>query len=340
MILDLVEEAVEAGASRRAAAKVVGLSVRSTRRWRKEPAKGDGRAGPKTSPAHRLTEEERARVIATANSPEFRDLSPKQIVPRLADRGVYIASESSFYRVLHAEGLMKHREHARPAQAQRPKEYVACEPGRVWTWDITYLRAPVRGTFYYLYLVLDVYSRKIVAAEVHAEESMDLSSDLIAWALQKEDVDPRKLVLHADNGGPMKGSTMLVTLQRLGIAASFSRPSVSDDNPYVEAIFRTLKYRPGYPRKPFASLADADAWVDAFVRWYNTEHLHSAIRFVTPDDRHEGRDFAILAARRTLYSRARTKTPRRWTRGTRNWTPIGAVVLNPIRWEARGAETR
>jgi putative transposase len=331
--LGLVEEAVQAGASRRAAAKVVGLSSRSTRRWRKDPAKDDGRAGPRTSPAHRLTEEERARVVATANSPEFRDLSPKQIVPRLADKGVYIASESSFYRVLHAEGLMKHREHARPAQAHRPKEYVAAEPGRVWTWDITYLRASVRGTFYYLYLVLDVYSRKIVAAEVYAEESMRLSTDLVQATLQKEDVDPTKLVIHADNGGPMKGSTMLATLQRLGIVASFSRPNVSDDNPYVEAIFRTLKYRPGYPRKPFASLVDAAAWVKAFVLWYNTEHLHSAIRFVTPHDRHERRDVAILTARRKLYAGARTKTPRRWTGGTRNWTPIGAVVLNPIRRE-------
>jgi transposase InsO family protein len=340
MILDLVEDAVKAGARRSAATEIVGLSARSTRRWGGDRTKGDGRAGPKTAPAHRLTEAERAKVVTTANSPEFRDLSPKQIVPKLADRGVYIASESSFYRVLHAEGLMKHREHARPAQSQRPKEYVACEPGQVWTWDITYLRAPVRGTFYYLYLVLDVYSRKIVAAQVHAEESMDLSSDLVNWALQKEDVDPRKLVIHADNGGPMKGSTMLATLQRLGIVASFSRPSVSDDNPYVEAIFRTLKYRPGYPRKPFASLAAATAWVDAFVRWYNTEHLHSAIRFVTPEDRHEGRDFAILAERRKLYSRARAKTPRRWTGGTRNWTPIGAVVLNPIRREARGSSHR
>ncbi len=147
-------------------------------------------------------------------------------------------------------------------------------------------------------------------------------------------------MIHADNGGPMKGSTMLATLQRLGIVASFSRPSVSDDNPYVEAIFRTLKYRPGYPRKPFASLAAVTAWVDAFVHWYNTEHLHSALRFVTPEDRHEGRDFAILAERRKLYSRARAKTPRRWTGGTRNWTPIGAVVLNPIRREARGSSHR
>jgi transposase InsO family protein len=340
MILDLVEDAVRAGARRSAATEIVGLSARSTRRWSDDRTKGDGRAGPKTAPAHRLTEAERAKVVATANSPEFRDMSPKQIVPKLADRGVYIASESSFYRVLHAEGLMKHREHAKPAQSQRPKEYVASEPGQVWTWDITYLRAPVRGTFYYLYLVLDVYSRKIVVAKVHEEESMELSSDLVKWALEKEDVDPRKLVIHADNGGPMKGSTMLATLQRLGIVASFSRPSVSDDNPYVESIFRTLKYRPGYPRKPFASLAAATEWVDAFVSWYNTEHLHSAIRFVTPEERHEGRDFAILAERRKLYSRARAKTPRRWTGGTRNWTPIGAVVLNPIRREARGSRHR
>ncbi len=136
-------------------------------------------------------------------------------------------------------------------------------------------------------------------------------------------------MLHSDNGGPMKGSTMLATLQRLGVVASFSRPRVSDDNPYSEAIFRTLKYRPGYPSRPFASLEAARLWVDGFVRWYNTEHLHSALRFVSPDDRHYGREREVLSQRRRVYERARRRNPSRWSSSTRNWNPIETVILNP-----------
>ena len=136
------------------------------------------------------------------------------------------------------------------------------------------------------------------------------------------------LVLHADNGGPMKGSTMVATMQRLGIVPSFSRPRVSDDNAYAESLFKTLKYRPAYPRKPFASVEAARTWVEDFVRWYNTEHLHSAIRYVTPDDRHAGRDGAILAKRRHVYGTAKKRTPRRWSGDTRNWKPVGDVALN------------
>jgi transposase InsO family protein len=331
VIIDWIEQAETNGATFNAACLAIGLSARTVRRWREAGVGDDGRAGPHTTPAHALTAEERARIVAVATSAEFRDLSAKQIVPRLADKGIYVASESSFYRVLHDEKLMKHREPSRPRSRHKPKEYVATGPGQVWTWDITYLRGPVRGTFFYLYLVLDIFSRKIVAAEVHAEESAAIAGPLIEWACEREGVDARALILHADNGGPMKGSTMLATLQRLGVVASFSRPSVSDDNPYVEAIFRTLKFRPGYPRKPFASLADARRWVEKFVHWYNHEHLHSAIRYIAPSDRHEGRDVELLAARHRLYQRARGATPRRWTRNTRNWKPVGAVVLNPAK---------
>lgn len=331
MILELIEQAVSEGVAFDAACSAIGLSPRTVRRWRDAGAGEDGRAGPHTTPAHALTPAERARIVEVATSAEFRDVSPRQIVPRLADKGIYIASESSFYRVMHDEELMAHREPSRPRTHHKPNEYVATAPGQVWTWDITYLRGPVRGTFFYLYLVLDIFSRKIVAAEVHAEESAAIAGPLVEWACEKEGVDPTALTLHADNGGPMKGSTMLATLQRLGIAASFSRPSVSDDNPFVEAIFRTLKFRPGFPRKPFASIEQARRWVELFVHWYNHEHLHSAIRYVTPVDRHEGRDAKILAARHALYRSARGVTPRRWTGNTRNWRPVGAVVLNPAK---------
>jgi len=158
---------------------------------------------------------------------------------------------------------------------------------------------------------------------------MELSSALVEQACEEFGVDPMDLVLHADNGGPMKGSTMLATLQRLGIVASFSRPRVSDDNPYSEALFRTLKYRPEFPNKPFGSLAQARAWVAAFVTWYNTCHLHSAIRFVTPDDRHFGREQEVLARRRATYEKAHQRHPERWSGAIRDWSPVGAVYLNP-----------
>jgi transposase InsO family protein len=332
VILEGIDEAVAAGASAHEASAGVGLSERTVARWRKEPEGGaDRREGPKTTPAHALTSKERARIVEIATSAEYRNVSVRQIVPRLADQGVYVASESSFYRVLHEEQLMAHRSPARPPSASKPRSHVAIAPCQVWSWDITYLRAATRGTFYYLYLLLDIWSRKIVGWEVHEEESMDLASYLAERACAAEGVKRGELVLHSDNGGPMKGATMLATLQRLGIAASFSRPRVSDDNAMCEAIFRTLKYRPGFPRKSFSSLEEARCWVADFVAWYNGEHLHSALRYVTPRDRHERRDTAILARRAAVYRTAKKRTPRRWTGDTRDWTPIGNVTLNPER---------
>ena len=171
-----------------------------------------------------------------------------------------------------------------------------------------------------------------MAWDVYEAESAELAAGLIEGQCAALGLDPQGLVLHADNGGPMKGATMVATLERLGsILASFSRPSVSDDNPYSEALFRTLKYRPEYPDQPFEDVAAARAWVEAFVRWYNTAHLHSGIRFVTPEDRHSGREAAILAGRRALYERARAAHPERWSRGPRCWTPVERVYLNPER---------
>jgi putative transposase len=330
MILALVDEAVAAGAREERAGEVIGIAARTLARWRVEDGGEDRRQGPGAPPAHKLSDEERKRVLDTANSVAFRDLSPRQIVPLLADSGQYLASESTFYRVLREAGQLAHRSHARPARAHKPKEHVAHGPNEVWSWDITYLRSPVRGVFFYLYMVIDVYSRKVVGWEVHLEENAELAARLIQSAIRSEGADARRLVLHADNGGPMKGSTMLATLQRLGVIASFSRPSVSDDNPFAEALFRTLKYRPGYPSKPFTNIDAARAWVQGFVAWYNGEHLHSGIRYVTPEDRHAGRDAAILAARTKLYDRAKKRAPRRWSGKTRNWTPVGPVSLNKL----------
>ena len=267
--------------------------------------------------------------MAIANSPQYRDLSPRQIVPRLADEGRYIASESTFYRILRAEHQLVHRERCRPATHRRPAEKRATAPCQVWSWDITYLRSPVRGQFFYLYMILDVWSRKIMAATVFLQERDQNSAYLFMDAVRQHDVDSEGLILHSDNGSPMKGSTMLATLQQLGVMPSFSRPGVSNDNPFSESLFRTLKYRPEYPAHPFECERQAQQWVDAFVHWYNTIHLHSEIRFVSPDARHYGRDKELLNKRKEVYEAARRKHPNRWTRQTRNWEPIGTVLLNP-----------
>lgn len=335
MIVELVSEATSSGARLEATVETLGLSVRTFQRWRKQDEGGDRRRGPLTTPGNKLSPAERDRVLEIANAPEFRDLSPKQIVPRLADQGDYVASESTFYRVLREEGHLTHREPSRPATSRRPREHVATGPCQVWSWDITYLRSQVLGQFFYLYLILDVWSRRIIAATVYAEESNEHAASLFREACRRLGLDPEGLVLHSDNGSPMKGATMLATLQKLGVVASFSRPSVSNDNPYSEALFRTLKYRPGFPSQPFTSVEAAQLWIDGFVEWYNTEHLHSSICFVTPDDRHFGRETAILAQRRQVYEQARQRTPQRWSRKTRTWEPVATVHLNP---EKRGEQ--
>jgi len=337
MITALINEAAAAGARRAVAAELLGVSARMVERWGRDEVGDDRRAGPKTTPANKLSEAERQKVLKVANSAEHRELSPKQIVPKLADKGTYVASESTFYRILREEQQLHHRQKSRPPSA-KPTEYVATGPCQVWSWDITYLPSPVRGRFYYLYLVEDVWSRKVVGWSVEETESMDLAASLIQRICRDLCLDPRGLVLHSDNGGPMKGATMLATLQRLGVIASFSRPNVSDDNPYSESLFRTLKYRPGYPSRPFASLEEARAWVAGFVTWYNTEHLHSSIGFVTPEDRHMGSDLLVLEHRRLVYERARRSHPERWSRSTRSWEHVDTVTLNPERLTAASKE--
>jgi putative transposase len=328
MIQMLVEEAVAQGARLARACEVLGLAARTLQRW--VTSDGDGRHGPNRAPANKLSDAERRKVIAVATSPEFRDASPKQIVPMLASRGVYVASESTMYRVLHDAELQHRRGRARPPNA-RPREHRADGPWQLASWDITYLPSYVRGQFFYLYLVEDVWSRKILGWAVHDVESATHAATLVERIRDEAGpgVDLAGWILHADNGSAMKGATMLATLQRLGVVPSFSRPRVSDDNPYVESLFRTAKYCPHFPLRRFNSIDDARAWVTAFVIWYNGEHLHSGIGYVAPSDRHAGRDFAILAARRVTYAQARNRHPERWARHTRSWTRPEIVTLNP-----------
>jgi len=330
-VLALVAEAVERGSRQHTACEIVGVTARTLQRWQRPETAADGRRGPSAAPRHTLSQGERAQIVALAARPEFCNVSPHQIVPRLADRGEYLASESSFYRVLKAELLLAHRGRTTPAHRARPRAYEVTAPRMLFSWDITYLLSSIRGQYFYLYLFVDVFSRKAVGAEVHAEESMAHSSRLLDTICREEGIEPHQVSVHADNGGPMKGSTMLATMQRLGVLPSFSRPSVSNDNPFSESLFRTVKYCPLYPTKPFASLEAVRAWVASFIQWYNHEHLHSGIRFTTPASRHDGTDTAMLHNRDRVYQVAQRTHPARWSGATRNWTRIARVTLNGVK---------
>ena len=262
---------------------------------------------------------------------EYMDLPPSKIVPKLADKGEYIASESTFYRILLEEKMLAHRGKSKPATHKKPDELVATGPNQVYSWDITYLKSMIKGQFFYLYMFIDVWSRKIVGWEVHEDEDMEKSSELIKKIYDAEGLSDGQVYLHSDNGSPMKGATMLATLEALGVMPSFSRPKVSDDNPYSESLFKTLKYCPEYPSGGrFNSMDDAKAWVKQFVEWYNCSHLHSGIKFVTPHDRHEGNDIAILDKRKEVYELAKKRNPNRWSGSTRNWGHIENVELNKL----------
>ena len=333
-IVQMIEEARLAGARLSEACKIVGLSIRTLQRWKpvnESQIQEDKRpTAERPEPAHKLSPEERQQVIEVCNQADYASLPPSQIVPKLADQGIYLASESTFYRILNEQGQLNHRGRAQaPKPSRPPTTHIADGSNQVWSWDITYLPSIVTGQFFYMYMVEDIYSRYGVIWEVHECESGELAAQLFEKAVWREHLVDKKPVLHSDNGSPMKSLTLRAKLEELGISNSFSRPRVSDDNAYVESFFRTLKYGPKWPVDGFATLEDARQWVQRFMTWYNTEHQHSKIKFVTPAQRHKGEDKQILANRTDVYLNARAKNPNRWSRGIRDWTPIGEVALNP-----------
>lgn len=327
--IELVKEAVVNGARKHKACEVIDISVRTLVRWEAAYGLEDKRRSRVFSPNNKLTEAERAAILSVINSMEYAHLPPCQIVPRLADKGQYLASESTLYRLLRAEKLLAHRGHSHAKRYHKPAELVATNSNQIWSWDITFLPTQVMGIFYYLYMVIDIYSRKIVGWTVETSQTAEHAAKLMTTCCSNENISRNQVTLHSDNGKPMKGATMLSTLQMLGIMPSFSRPAVSDDNPYSESLFKTVKYCPFYPKDKFATLEDAMAWVKEFVVWYNIEHHHSGIRFVTPMQRHLGLDEGILAHREAVYGNAKRRTPCRWSGNTRNWKPDNTVILNP-----------
>ena len=326
-----INEAVAAGARRAVACREVELSVRTWQRWQTAPE--DRRSTAiRPTPANRLSVEEEQQIRAVCHHPGYASLPPSQIVPRLADKGVYLASESTFYRVLRRHGEVHHRgRRLKSSRVKPPTTFTASGPCQVWTWDITWLPSVVKGRWYYLYLVEDVFSRKITGAEVHELESGELAAALMQRTVLRERCYRQPLVLHADNGAAMKSQTLQVKLTELNISPSHSRPRVSNDNAYVESLFRTLKYVPQWPSSGFKTVEEARVWVDKFTGWYNEEHRHSGIGYVTPEQRHNGEDRVLLSQREALYREARERHPERWSRETRNWQWKAEVTLNPER---------
>lgn len=330
MAVHMINEAMDQGARQEQACEVIGISNRTLQHWQ-QTGLTDQRQQAKKTPANKLSDEERTAILDVCNSPEFSNQAPKQIVPALADRGRYLASESSFYRILRDADQLQHRGRANVPNRARPEAYSADGPNQVWSWDITYLASNIKGVFFYLYLFMDIYSRKIVGWEVYENESSEQAADVLRKTRLSEALfTQQEVVLHSDNGSPMKGATMLATMQKLGIVPSFSRPSVSNDNPYSESLFKTLKYSPSYPAKPFESVEQARRWVATFVQWYNHEHRHSGIKYVTPAQRHQGIDWAILEQRKQVYEKAKKQKPERWSGATRNWEHEALVKLNPV----------
>lgn len=326
----LIDEAVGRGARQHRACEELGLNVRTLQRWRHAP--GDGRpAAVRPEPANKLGVQERQAVLRAANSPGYESLTPHEIVPKLADTGVYLASESTFYRVLRAAGQARRRGRSKAPRRRPVTTHSARAPNELWCWDITWLPTSVKGRFFYWYMIKDVFSRKLVANEVQLTESSELAADLLGRACLRERTVGKPVVLHSDNGSAMKGATMLARMHELGVVPSYSRARVSNDNAYAEALFRTAKYCPLWPERPFETLAQARDWVLSFVRWYNEDHRHSALKYVTPAQRHRGEATDLLERRTKLYEAARNAEPHRWARGIRNWVLAPTVTLNPER---------
>jgi putative transposase len=333
ILIELIKEAIASGARIDPACDIVGISMRTYERWIFGGVTNiDQRPlAERPEPKNKLSHDEYKSVLRISNLPQYADLSPSQIVPSIADKGMYLASESTFYRILRNENMQNHRGSSKfPGKAKEPETHIAYEPNRVWTWDITFLNTSVRGQYYKLYMIIDIFSRKIVGWEVWEEETGEHASELIEQAVMAEGARKNLLVLHSDNGSPMKASTMKAKLEMLGVAASYSRPRVSNDNPYSESLFRTCKYRPNYPKGAFKSLKESRKWVMEFVEWYNNVHYHSGINFTTPNSRHTGEAVKIMENRKKVYLAAKDLHPERWSKEIRNMELPEFVALNPI----------
>lgn len=305
-----------------AALSVPRSTLYRTRQPRPEPR-------PRPTPANALSEAERAEVRETLNSQRFMDKAPRQVYASLLDAGQYLCSVSTMYRVLRAHDEVRERRDIRRHPVYNKPELLATAPNQVWSWDITLLRGPVKWSHFALYTVLDIFSRYVVGWMIAELQSADLARQLIAETARRQGIQPGQLTLHSDNGTPMTGKPLTQLLIDLGVIRSHSRPYTSDDNPFSEAQFKTMKYRPDYPDR-FDGVRAARVWARPFFQWYNHQHYHSGLNLLTPASVHYGQAEAIRQQRQRVMAAAYTACPARFARGE----PVvkgapAAVYLNP-----------
>jgi len=269
---------------------------------------------PRPTPSHALSEDERAEVRETLNSERFMDQSPRQVYAALLDERRYLCSVSTMYRVLRVHDEVRERRNIRRHPIYKKPELLATGPNQVWSWDITVMRGPVKWMYFALYNVLDIFSRYVVGWMVAEVQTSELARQLVAVTAQKQGIAPGQLTLHNDNGSPMKGQPLVSLLETLGIDHSYSRPHTSDDNPFSEAQFKTMKYRPDYPDR-FSDIEAARDWARTFFDWYNYEHYHSGLNLLTPASVHYGEAEAIQQQRQATMADAYTANPRRFASG-------------------------
>jgi putative transposase len=333
MAITLIETAHRKGARLRKCCEALGIQLRTLQRWKAQGAETDDmrhKSGNRKRPPNALSEDEYKKILTVVNSEKYRNLSPNQIVPLLADEGTFLCSEATLYRILRAERQLAHRDISEPKMPRPRPTLMADGPNQLWSWDISFLPTTVIGMFFKLYLVMDVWSRRIVAFDVHEKECSALGTQLLVRACRENKIPRNQITCHQDNGAPMRALTFQAKMGEMGVATSYSRPSVSNDNPFSEALFRTAKYARLHPIYRFETLQQARTWIAQFVEWYNNEHRHSGIKYVTPNQRHNGEDVEILARRQRLYESAKTNNPRRWTGKTRDWVAPARVHINPL----------
>lgn len=284
---------------------------------------------PRPIPTHALSQAERQQVRAVLNSQRFMDKAPRQVYATLLDEGTYLCHWRTMYRILAVHHEIRERRLIRRHPTYQKPELLATCPNEVWSWDITKLRGECKGVYYSLYTVLDIFSRYVVGWMLAEGESSDLARHLIAESTSKQGIQPHQLTLHADNGSPMKGKPVTQLLVDLGVNRSHTRPHTSDDNPFSEAQFKTMKYHPSYPDR-FTSITDARAWARAFFEWYNHQHYHSGLHLLTPASVHYGEAVGIQQARQAVMLVAYQAHPARFVGGVpRVKGAPSAVWINP-----------
>jgi len=293
---------------------------------------------PRPAPARKLLAEERLAVLSALHEPPHADLAPAEVYARLLDGGRYLCSERTMYRILAEHGEVRERRNQLRHPRYAAPELLATAPKQLWSWDITKLLGPATWTYFQLYVILDVFSRYVVGWMVAPRESATLAERLIAETCERQGIGAGELTIHADRGTSMTSKPVALLLSDLGVTKTHSRPHVSNDNPYSEAQFKTLKYRPGFPDR-FGSIEDARAFCRRFFEWYNQEHCHSGLGLHTPHDVHHGLAAARNAARQAVLGQAFVRNPERFVHGLPAPAEVpGAVWINkPLNTGVRGA---